>query len=194
MRAIIWLGVLLALAVPMVLAAASPYLAWREPVYIIAGFAGIVGLGFLLLQPLLAGGYIAGFDGPSGRKAHRWIGFGLVVSVVVHVGGLSITSPPDVIDALTFTSPTPFSAWGVIAMWASFAAAGLAIFRRRLKWHPNIWRIRHAAVATVVAAGTVVHALLIEGAMEPVSKAILCALVLGATALLWVSLLKRVRR
>ena len=194
MRWIIWLGLVLAFAVPVVLAANSPLLAWREPVYIIAGFAGIFALGFLLLQPLFAGGYLVGFRGPVGRKAHRWIGFTLVAAVVVHVAGLWVTSPPDVIDALTFTSPTPFSAWGVVAMWASFVAAFLAIFRRRLKWHPNVWRIRHAAFATFVAVGTVVHALLIEGAMEPVSKALLCVLVLGATALLWVRLLTSVRR
>jgi hypothetical protein len=47
----------------------------------------------------------------------------LVVAVVVHVGGLWITSPPDMIDALLLTSPTPFSAFGVIAMWAIFAVA-----------------------------------------------------------------------
>jgi len=36
-------------------------------------------------------------------------------------------------------------------------------------------------LAVVIVVGTVVHGLLIEGAMETVSKAALCALVLAAT-------------
>ena len=46
-----------------------------------------------------------------------------MLTVIVHVAGLWLTSPPDVIDVLLFRSPTPFSAWGAIAMWAVFAAA-----------------------------------------------------------------------
>ena len=65
----------------------------------------------------------------------------LVVAVVIHVAALWITSPPDVVDALLFASPTPFSAWGVIAMWAVFAAALLAALRRRLRLRPRTWRI-----------------------------------------------------
>ena len=47
------------------------------------------------------------------------------------------------IDALIFTSPTPFSPFGVIAMWAIFAVALLAAFRRRLGLRPRTWRIAH---------------------------------------------------
>jgi predicted ferric reductase len=83
------------------------------------------------------------------------------------------------IDALTFTSPTPFSPFGVIAMWAIFAVALLANFRRRLG--PRTWRIAHTLLAIVIVAGSVVHGILIEGTMETVSKAVLCALVLAAT-------------
>jgi predicted ferric reductase len=83
------------------------------------------------------------------------------------------------IDALTFTSPTPFSPWGVIAMWAIFAVALLAAFRRRLR--PRTWRIAHMLFAIVIVVGSVVHGVLIEGTMETMSKAALCALVLAAT-------------
>ena len=100
------------------------------------------------------------------------------MAVVVHVAGLWITSPPDMIDALTFTSPTPFSPFGVIAMWAIFAVALLAALRRRLR--PRTWRIAHMSLAVVIVAGGVVHAMLVEGTMETISKAALCALVLGA--------------
>jgi hypothetical protein len=167
--------------VPIALAADSSLLAWRDAVYITAGFAGIVALGVLLFQPLLIGGYLPGLSARIGRRAHPWIGGVLVLAVVIHVGGLWITSPPDMIDALLFASPTPFSPFGVIAMWTIFAVALLAALRRRLRLRPRIWRIAHMLLAIVIVTGSVVHGLLIEGTMETLSKAALCALVLGAT-------------
>ena len=80
----------------------SPQLGWRGPDYVIAGFAGIVALGLALVQPLLIGGYLPGLQAYRGRRAHHWIGGALVVAIVIHVAGLWITSPPDMIDALTF--------------------------------------------------------------------------------------------
>ena len=102
----------------------------------------------------------------------------LVAAVLVHVVGLWITSPPDMIDALTFTSPTLFSPFGVIAMWAIFAVAVLAAFRRRLGL--RTWRIVHMSLAAVIVVGSVVHGVLIEGTMETMSKVALCVLVLAA--------------
>ena len=102
-----------------------------------------------------------------------------MAAVLIHVGGLWITSPPDMIDALLFASPTPFSPFGVIAMWAIFAVALLAALRRRLGLRPRTWRIAHTLLAIVIVAGSVVHGILIEGTMETVSKAALCALVLA---------------
>lgn len=176
-----WCALALALAVPIAAAAASPLLAWRQPVYIAAGFAGIIALALMLIQPLLAGGYLPGLPAQRGRRVHRWIGAALVTAVVIHVAGLWITSPPDVIDALLFTSPTPFSAWGVIAMWAIFGVAVLAAGRKRWRLRPRTWRIAHTALAVVIVIGTVIHGLLIEGAMETLSKVALCVLVIAAT-------------
>jgi predicted ferric reductase len=175
---LIWAVLALAIGVPIALAAMSEQLAWRGPIYILAGFAGIVALGLMLFQPLLIGGYLPSLSGRVGRRVHLWIGGALVVAVVIHVAGLWITSPPDMIDALTFTSPTPFSPFGVIAMWAIFAVALLATFRRRLR--PRTWRVAHTLLAIVIVVGGVVHAVLIEGTMETVSKVALCALVLAA--------------
>ena len=183
---LIWAALASAICVPIAAAAASPLLAWRGPVYILAGFAGIVALGLMLVQPLLIAGYLPGLSARLGRRAHHWIGGALVVAVVIHVAGLWITSPPDMIDALTFTSPTPFSPFGVIAMWAIFAVALLAALRRRLR--PRTFRIAHMLLAIVIVAGSVVHGMLIEGAMETVSKAALCALVLAATVKVMVDL------
>ncbi len=180
-KLLIWAVLAIAVVVPIAAAAMSPQLAWRGPVYIAAGFAGVIAMVLLLLQPLLAGGLLPGLAGADGRRLHRYVGGSLVAAIVIHVAGLWITSAPDVIDALLFNSPTPFSAWGVIAMWALFAAALLALLRQRLRLRPRIWRLAHTALAGVVVVGSVVHALLIEGTMETVSKVALCALVLMAT-------------
>ncbi len=179
---LIWGALGAAIAAPVIAAAASPLLAWRQPVYILAGFAGIVGVAMLLMQPLLVGGYLPGLSTLRSRRLHRWTGITLVSAVVIHVVGLWITSPPDVVDALLFVSPTPFSAWGVIAMWAVFGAALLAVFRRRLRLRFLTWRLCHVSLAVVTVTGSVVHALLIEGTMETVTKVGLCLLVLAATA------------
>ncbi|WP_420010718.1 ferric reductase-like transmembrane domain-containing protein [Tateyamaria sp.] len=146
MRALLtWAALITAIAVPLAVAATSPLLAWRQPIYIAAGFAGVIALALLLIQPLLAAGHLPGPNPRRARKIHRWVGATLVAAVFIHVGGLWITSPGDVIDALTFTSPTPFSAWGVIAMWAVFAAAVLAIFRKKLRL--SLWRALHGILA-----------------------------------------------
>lgn len=176
----IWAALAAALAVPVAVAAASPLLAWRDPVYIAAGFSGVIAMSLLLLQPLLAGGYLPGMPARRGRRLHAWVGIGLVAAVVVHVLALWLTSPPDVVDALLFRSPTPFSAWGVVAMWAVFAAALLAMLRTRLRPRPMVWRRYHTSLAMVVVLGSVVHAMLIEGTMGIVSKTALCVLVLAA--------------
>ena len=177
---LIWAALAAAICVPIAFAAASPLLAYRGPVYILAGFAGMIALGLVLVQPLLIDGYQPGLPGYRGRRAHYWIGGALVVAVLVHVAGLWITSPPDMIDALLLVSPTPFSPFGVIAMWAIFAVALLAAIRRRLGLAPRTWRSAHMLLAVVIVVGSVVHGLLIEGTMETMSKVALCALVLVA--------------
>lgn len=178
--AALWAILTVMAAVPLGLAALSPYLAWREPLYILAGFAGIVALSGMLFQPLMAAGLLPGLAPGRARQVHRWLGIAIVLSVMVHVVGLWLTSPPDVIDALLFRSPTPFSAWGVIAMWALFATALLGLSRRRFRGKLRMWRMAHSLLAVIIVAGTVVHAVLIEGTMESVSKLALCAVVLAA--------------
>ncbi len=186
---LIWAALATVLAVPILAAAASPLLAWRDPVYIGAGFAGIVAMAILLLQPLFARGSLPGLAAPRGRRVHRWTGGALVAAVVLHVAGLWITSPPDVIDALLFVSPTPFSYLGVIAMWALFATALLATLRRPLRLRPRSWRIGHTSLGAVIVTGSVIHALLIEGTMEVMSKAVLCGLVVVVTVRVMADLL-----
>src|SRR4051812_2917049 len=183
---LIWAALAVAICVPIGAPALSPLLAWRGPIYILAGFAGIIALGLMLVQPLLIAGYLPGLSSYRGRRAHHWIGGALVVMVMVHIGGLWITSPPDMIDALLFTSPTPFSPFGVIAAWAIFAVALLAALRRRLGL--RTWRIAHMSLAVIIVVGSVVHGMLVEGTMEMMSKAALCALVLAAAIKVMVDL------
>jgi hypothetical protein len=192
--ALIWGALAVAIGVPIAVAAMSPQLEWRGPVYIMAGFSGIIALGLLLVQPLLIAGYLPGLSAYRGRRAHHWIGGALVTAIVIHVAGLWITSPPDMIDALTFESPTPFSPWGVTAMWAILALALLAVLRRRLGLRLRTWRVVHLLLAIVIVAGSVVHAILIEGTMETVSKTVLCALVLAAATKVLAGLAARTRR
>lgn len=179
---LIWAVVATVVAVPIAAAAASPLLAFRRAPYIAAGLAGAVVLALLFVQPLLIGGHLPGLSPLRARRVHRFVGGAIVGAVVVHVAGLWLTSAPDVIDALTFNSPTPFSPWGVVAMWAVFASALLAVLRRRLSLTPRLWRLWHTLLAAVIVIGGVVHSLLIEGTMETWSKAALCACVVAAAA------------
>jgi len=173
----IWAALIFALAVPTIASAFSPQLQWRDPIYILAGFAGVISLGLLLVQPLLIGGLLPGLSPINHRRLHRWVGGCLVTAIIIHVAALWITSPPDVIDALMLVSPTPFSIWGVFAMWAVFATAILAALRKRLRLKPKVWRIGHKTLALIIILGSVVHAILIEGTMEIITKLALCVLV-----------------
>ena len=178
---VVWTALLATALVPVAIAATSPFLQYRDAIYIAAGFAGILALALLLFQPLLAANLLPGPAPGESRRWHRGLGLLLVVLVVAHVGGLWLTSPPDVVDVLLFRSPTPFSVWGALAMWAALAAAIVAASRRRLG--PRTWRALHLALASLLVVGTVVHAVQIQGAMETVSKWVLCVAVLAAALL-----------
>lgn len=162
--------------VPLVLSTASPLLQWRDPIYILAGFAGVVGMALMVLQPLLVVGAMPDATAAAQRRWHRVVGGILLVAVLVHIGGLWITSPPDVVDVLLFRSPTPFAIWGALAMWAVFFAAMLALLRPRLPL--RLWRWAHTGAVTLVVVGTVLHAVQIDGTMETISKWVLSAAVL----------------
>ena len=183
-RAVVWLALVGVVAATLTQAAMSPLLAWRDPIYIAAGFAGIMALCLLLFQPLLAGGLLPGISAIRARRVHRWLGGGLSLAVLVHVGWLWLTSPPDVIDALLLRSPTPFSIWGVLALWSVLIAAFLVMLRKRTRLPVITWRIIHKVLAVVTVIGSVVHALKIEGTMGLVSKYVLCAMVIAVC--LWV--------
>jgi predicted ferric reductase len=177
---LIWGGLTAVVLLPLLVAAQSPLLQWRQPIYIIAGFAGIAAMATLLCQPLLVGGYLPGLTTRTGRRAHHVMGAVLVAMVVIHVAGLWVTSPPDMIDALTFTAPTAFSAFGVISMWMLFGAAALSLVRRHLG--VSVWRVGHATCVSLAVITAVAHALLIEGTMGDWTKAALCFSVILATA------------
>ena len=177
-----WAALAAIMTVPVLIAAASPYLAYRNAAYIIGGFAGIIALALLVIQPLLAAGYLPGANILTERRWHRWTGAAIAVCVALHVGGLYVTSPPDTLDALLLVAPTPFSVYGVLAMWGIVATVILVILRRRSGLGHATWRIVHNVLALVVVIATIIHALQIEGAMETLSKWALCLAALAATA------------
>ena len=177
----VWLLLLVLILVPFGFALTSPLLEWRQPIYIIAGIAGVIALTFMLLQPLLAARILPFIGRSRGVFLHRITGASIVILVLIHVVGLWVTSPPDVIDALLFVSATPFSVWGVIAMWALFASATLVLLKRRMRHHRRVWSLSHRVLAVVIVSGTVTHTLMIEGTMEIFSKSVLCLAVLLAT-------------
>ena len=178
----IWLALLVAVTVPVALSLNSPLLAWRQPVYVVAGVAGVIGMTVMLIQPLLISGDLPGLTPRRSRNVHRVLGGGLIAAILVHVGGLWVTSPPDVVDALLFRSPAPFAAWGVVAMWAAFGAGAVAAMRHKLRLSPRQFRGLHSLLAAIVVVGTIVHAVLILGTMEQVSKVLLAICVVLAFA------------
>ena len=188
---LIWLAVGIAILAPIVAAATSPLLPYRSAVYIGSGFAGIIAMALMLAQPLLAGGYLPGFSRYRALRTHLWIGSAIVAAVILHVVGLYLTSPPDVIDALTFNSPTPFSNWGVIAMWAIFVVALMVALRERIGLRPRAWRVAHSCLVAIIVICTVVHAFLIEGTMEIATKIVLSALLVIAAVNVIVDLRQR---
>jgi len=176
--ALIWGLVAIVIGAPIVVAANSPLLQWREPLYIAAGLAGVVGMATMLLQPLLVVGALPGPSLTTSRRLHRYGGLVLVLAVALHVIGLWFTSPPDVIDVLLLRSPTPFAIWGLLAMWAIFGAGVLALLRPRMPL--RIWRWGHTGLVLLAAVGTVVHAVQIVGTMGSVTKVMLSIALVAA--------------
>lgn len=173
---LIWAALGGLVAVTLVAASLSPLLQWRDPVYIAASFAGIAAMLLLVMQPLLAAGLIPGLRLQETRKLHRYSGAALVLAIIAHVAGLWLTSPPDVVDALLFASPTQFSVWGVIAMWAIFSTALLGFWRRKLSLRPKVWRLAHTGLAVLIVAGSFAHMMLIQGTLGVLLKAVLGAI------------------
>lgn len=180
---LIWAVPIAAMTVPVLIASASPYLAYRNFTYILGGFAGIVALALLVIQPLLAAGYLPGPGIAKERRWHRWVGTAIVMCVALHVAGLFITSPVDTLDALLLAAPTPFSVYGVTAMWGIVATAILVVARSRLSISHQTWCLIHNGLALAVVVASVIHALQIEGAMEYLSKWAVCLVALATTAI-----------
>jgi predicted ferric reductase len=191
-----WTMLAAATLIPLWLAATSPLQASRDAYWVSGAIAGVVALALMLAQPLLAAGDVMGSSIPKTRRWHRWAGAVVVAAVAWHVIGLYISSPEDVADALLLVAPTPFSVYGVIGLVAVLLTAVLVALRSKSGLRYGIWRAVHNGLALVFVIASVVHAMLIEGAMNQTSKIILCGLVLAATILVLarVHVLKRLAR
>lgn len=180
--------VLLLGAVAFGLAAASPLQRGREAVWIFGGLTGVLALALLAVQPLLMSGLVRPV---VGRRLHRGLGAAILGLAVAHVAGLWIYSPEDITDALLLRAPTPFSAWGVASLAGLVAAALVAVLRRPIP--PHLWKALHLSLAVIGGVSAVVHAWMILGAMEPVSKALLCLAILVSLAVAVASSLRLLR-
>lgn len=180
-RPLIWIALIASAMVALFEASTSPLLEWRDPVYIAAGLSGVMALILLMVQPLLVGRDLAKPRPLERKRIHALFGGLLVLALLLHVAGLWITSPPDMIDALLLRSPTPFSLWGVIGFWVILGVALLGASRKALKLRFKTWRMLHGSLALIAIISSIAHALLIEGTMGDISKVILCLFVLGAT-------------
>jgi predicted ferric reductase len=178
---LVWGLAVACMLVPVGIAIANPLQASRDAFWIMGGMAGVVAFALLFVQPLLAAGFLPAPSVPAGRRWHRLVGSMVVLTVGLHVGGLYLSSPEDIADALLLAAPTPFSVYGLIGLCGVVLTAFLVALRSRSGLRYASWRILHNALALVVVISSIAHALLIEGAMGSVSKMILCALVLAAT-------------
>jgi predicted ferric reductase len=177
-RPFAWLLIGAVVAVPVIVAAASPLQASRDEIWVLGGMSGVVALALLFLQPVLIGRFRL-LKGLQERRWHRWIGAAIVMLVAIHIGGLYVTSPEDITDALLLVSPTPFALYGVIGLAGVILTTALALFRKRLA--DGVWQIAHTILAVAIVGGSVVHALLIEGAMGETTKLVLCLFLVAAT-------------
>lgn len=181
---LIWLGLFALMAFPVIRAISNPYLPFRETSYIIAGFAGIFCLSIFVLQPLLATRRIP-LHPFRARRLHRIVGICVLSLTIIHVAGLFVTNSDDVIDVFMLRAPTTFSIFGVIAFWGIILTGLIATLRHSL---PSfIWRKTHQTLSCIVISATIIHALQIQGAMEPISKWIIClaAILSTVVALIW---------
>lgn len=173
---------------PVAVAATSPLLSGREAVYIVGGMSGVIALALLLLQPILASGYLPSISSVKSKTWHRRIGFLLFLAIALHIVGLYLTSPDDLIDALLLISPTPFSLYGVVGMWAIIVTTLLVALRSNLSWHHTLWKLVHNVLGCIVVVASVTHAMMIDGAMGYRSKLILCISIIALTTVVIVHL------
>ena len=176
-----WVAIAVIAAVPVVAAALSPLQAGRELLWVTGGMAGVVALSLLFVQPLLTAAVPVLLPAREGIAWHRWGGIAILAMVGLHVGALYAYSPDDVTDVLLLVAPTPFSIYGVISLWCVVLTLLLAATRRRLRLAHRQWRILHSVLAVAIVSAGAVHAVLIEGAMEEVSKLTVCAAALVTT-------------
>lgn len=182
--------------VPVTLAALSPLQSGREFTYVIGALAGVLALSLLFVQPLLAAGFLSGLMPSIEKRWHRRLGVVLVSAVGLHILGLYLASPDDMSDALMLVAPTPFSLYGVIALLAVALLGLSAVIRPRLRSRLWLWKVAHSSLALIVVSASIVHAWMIDGTMNGLSKIISCVCIALATvaALVYLNRIKPAAR
>ncbi|MGQ7847254.1 ferric reductase-like transmembrane domain-containing protein [Granulosicoccus sp. 3-233] len=180
-RWILWGAAVCMLVLPLTLAMLSPLQAGREFTYVTGALAGVLALSLLFVQPMLAAGFLPGLGTSRARRWHRRLGLVLLAAVALHILGLYLASPDDMRDALLLVAPTPFSLYGVVALVAVALTGLSAALRSRFRSRIHHWNRIHSALTVVVVTATLVHAWMIDGTMNGLSKMIACAVIAVAT-------------
>lgn len=158
---------------PLVVALVSPLQTGREAIWVIGALAGVLALSLLVIQVLLPTPWLRGIIIGDDSRVHRLLGIAIAVIVIVHVGGLYVTSPDDIADALVLQAPT-YSRLGVLSAWCLALSLGLALARRKLALTYSDWQIVHAFLAVVVVTTAVAHTVMIRGTLDGPVEVLLC--------------------
>lgn len=154
---VLFLGYGLLCVLPLILAALQGHPARNVFRELSSGLV-MVGYVMTLLQFVLSGR----FEWLSGRagidrtmRFHQVTAWAILAIIIVHpllyVGPRLIPDPSDALNALNRMFSSPRMRSGVVAWWLMILLVSLAIFRDRLPFRYELWRLSHGLLAIAIA-------------------------------------------
>ena len=164
-RALLWLGLYVALALaPLALAAvADPIEVRRSPHLELAIALGFVAFALISIEFALVS-RLRPLAQPFGIDAlmlfHRHMGIAALAFVVAHA--LLVCADGGTLALLDPFSGTTGSRSGALALWSTVALVISSLLRRRLALRYEAWRLSHSALALTIATAMLVHVLAVD--------------------------------
>ncbi|HVS09724.1 MAG TPA: ferredoxin reductase family protein [Planctomycetota bacterium] len=164
-RALLWLGLYVALALaPLALAAAAdPIDVRRAPDLELAVALGFVAFALISIEFALVS-RLRPLAQPFGIDAlmlfHRHMGIAALAFVVAHA--LLVCAGLGTLALLDPFSGTTASRSGALALWSAAALVISSLWRRRLALRYEAWRLAHSALALTIATAMLVHVLAVD--------------------------------